>query len=78
MTTRTHSKQEIDVARHTQGMDADQRNRMIAEAAYYKAESRGFSGDCALDDWLCAEAEIDGCPPKMSGDGAMKSYDLSN
>lgn len=78
MTTRAHGKSEVDTTRHPHLMDADLRARMIAEAAYYKAESRGFSGDCAMDDWLLAEAEIDGCAPKMSGDGAMKSSSLSN
>ncbi len=33
-------------------------HRMIAEAAYYRAERRGFSGDQALEDWLSAEADI--------------------
>lgn len=77
MTTRAHGKSEVDT-RYPHLMDADQRTRMIAEAAYYKAESRGFSGDCAMDDWLWAEAEIDGCPPKLCGDGAMKSSDQPN
>jgi len=37
----------------------EQRYHMIAEAAYYRAERRGFgSGDPARD-WLEAEAEID-------------------
>lgn len=37
------------------------RDRMIAEAAYYRAERRGFVGDDAerRQDWLEAEAEID-------------------
>lgn len=29
----------------------------IADSAYYKAESRGFSPGYELDDWLAAEAE---------------------
>ncbi len=37
----------------------DERYRMIAESAYYRAEQRGFQGDLALDDWLRAEAELD-------------------
>ena len=37
----------------------EQRHAMIAEEAYLIAERRGFQGDCALDDWLQAEAEID-------------------
>jgi hypothetical protein len=32
---------------------------MIAEAAYYRALARGFSGGDPLADWLEAEAEID-------------------
>jgi hypothetical protein len=35
------------------------RHDMIANAAYYRAEKRGFSGGCELEDWLEAEAEID-------------------
>lgn len=35
------------------------REQMIAEAAYYKAERRGFNGGDALRDWCEAEAEID-------------------
>lgn len=37
----------------------EDRYRMIAEAAYYRAESRGFAGGSDLDDWLAAEMEID-------------------
>ncbi len=33
-------------------------HRMIAEAAYFRAEKRGFARGRALDDWLLAEAEI--------------------
>ncbi len=35
------------------------RNQMIAHAAYYRAERRGFCGGSELEDWLEAEAEID-------------------
>jgi hypothetical protein len=31
---------------------------MIAEAAYYLAEKRGFVGARALDDWLAAEQQV--------------------
>jgi DNA anti-recombination protein RmuC len=37
----------------------EQRQRMIAEAAYFRAEQRGFQGGDPVDDWLQAEAEID-------------------
>jgi hypothetical protein len=32
--------------------------RWIAEAAYYRAESRGFEPGGEAQDWLAAEAEI--------------------
>jgi len=42
-----------------EGSFPDERQRMIAEAAYLIAEQRNFQGDLAFDDWLQAEAEID-------------------
>jgi len=32
---------------------------MIAEAAYYLAEQRGFEIGHELDDWLAAEADVE-------------------
>jgi hypothetical protein len=39
----------------------DVRRGMIAEAAYLRAERRGFSGgpEKEKEDWLAAEAEVD-------------------
>ncbi len=37
----------------------EDRMRFIAEAAYFKAEQRGFAGGGELGDWIEAEAEID-------------------
>lgn len=37
----------------------EQRHFMIAEAAYYRAESRGFEGGYEWQDWMDAEAEIE-------------------
>jgi hypothetical protein len=37
----------------------EQRDLMIAEAAYYFAERRGFAPGSELDDWLAAESEIE-------------------
>ena len=37
---------------------AEERYRMIAEAAYFIAERSGFEGDCEAY-WLVAECEID-------------------
>lgn len=38
--------------------DDSERRRLIAEAAYYRAQSRGFVGGSPEADWLEAEAEI--------------------
>jgi hypothetical protein len=38
---------------------AEQKRRMIAEAAYYRAQKRGFANSDPVQDWLVAEAEID-------------------
>jgi Protein of unknown function (DUF2934) len=39
--------------------NAHARQKMIAEAAYYRAEERAFWPGCELVDWLAAEAEVD-------------------
>lgn len=39
-------------------MNAQARHWMIAEAAYYRAERRGFGPGDSVRDWLEAEAEI--------------------
>lgn len=46
----------------------EQRNCMIAEAAYFRAEKRGFAEGDPVQDWLQAEREIE-C---MLGEGAPK------
>jgi hypothetical protein len=38
---------------------AEERQRMIATAAYLRAEQRGFVGGDPAADWLAAEAEVD-------------------
>lgn len=37
----------------------DQRHHLIAEAAYLRAEARGFAPGDPVHDWLAAEQEID-------------------
>lgn len=37
----------------------EERMRLIAEAAYYKAEKRDFAQGSEIGDWIEAEAEID-------------------
>jgi hypothetical protein len=36
----------------------DERQRLIAEKAYFRAQARGFHGGDAIDDWLAAEREV--------------------
>lgn len=40
---------------------AAKRRAMVSEAAYYRAQNRGFEPGRELDDWLAAEAEIAAC-----------------
>lgn len=54
--TRTRSKKQPVVA-------TDQRERMIAEAAYYRAEQRQFAPGNEMQDWLEAEKEINNDQP---------------
>jgi len=40
-------------------IDQNQRRAMIAQAAYYRAEQRGFAPGHEAEDWLAAEGEVD-------------------
>ncbi|KAA3627020.1 MAG: DUF2934 domain-containing protein [Proteobacteria bacterium] len=40
-------------------IDSETRRSMIAEAAYYRAETRGFAPGLEEADWLAAESAID-------------------
>lgn len=40
-------------------VDPAERSRRIEEAAYYRAERRGFCPGCEIEDWQEAEREID-------------------
>jgi hypothetical protein len=43
---------------HGAGVDAAERQRLIAEAAYLMAEQRGFEEGDPAQDWINAEEEI--------------------
>jgi len=49
----------VDGAARRSVVAPEERLRMIAEAAYFKAESRGFQGGSTDRDWIEAESEID-------------------
>ena len=40
-------------------IDPQHRRALIAEAAYFRAERRGFAPGHETEDWLAAEAEVD-------------------
>lgn len=52
-----------------------QRRQMIAEAAYFRAEKRGFMGGEECRDWLEAEAEIDQRLRKHEIEGFVERLD---
>lgn len=39
-------------------LSAQERERLVAQAAYFRAEKRGFAPGCELQDWVEAEAEV--------------------
>ena len=50
--------QEIKPEQQARRATDEDLQRWIAEAAYYRAERRGFEPGMEADDWLAAEAEI--------------------
>lgn len=56
---RSSKKSAADGAGSAGTVSADERHRMVAETAYFKAESRGLEGGSPEQDWLDAEAEVD-------------------
>jgi hypothetical protein len=52
----------ISMAKHTINFkigDEEAKRRLIADVAYFAAQSRGFSPGYELDDWLQAEQEVE-------------------
>ncbi len=50
------------------GVTAEERRQLIARAAYFRAERRGFTPGSEIEDWLAAEAEVD----RMHSRGSIK------
>ena len=44
--------------KHALRLSPEKRKRLVAEAAYFIAERRGFAAGREFDDWLQAEAEV--------------------
>lgn len=55
---RASAQAQLPVTRGVQATPEGRRS-MIAEAAYYMAEARGFATGHEVDDWLVAERQID-------------------
>ena len=55
----THSSKATKSSTRTIDISAEERWRMIATAAYLKAEARNFAPGHETDDWLQAEKEVD-------------------
>ena len=47
------------VTRSAAFIEPDERQALIADGAYFRAERRGFDPGHEIDDWLEAESEID-------------------
>lgn len=46
------------IERDKSGLSYGERMQMIADAAYYRAEQRGFTPGYELEDWISAERQI--------------------
>lgn len=51
----------------TRFVGPDQRAALIAEAAYLRAEQRGFAPGHEVEDWLAAESEVDATMMRTTG-----------
>jgi len=56
---RRQSVQREAVGSRSPDIAPDERHRLIAEAAYHRAEKRGFMNGDPVQDWLEAEAQIE-------------------
>jgi hypothetical protein len=57
--TATRVGQQPSVIAASVALSIDSRRAMIAEAAYLRAEQRGFASGHEEEDWLLAEREVD-------------------
>ena len=57
--SRKQAEPAVAIAAATRFVDPEQRVALIAEAAYFRAQRRGFAPGHEISDWLEAEAEVD-------------------
>lgn len=53
------SQIDLSVSCRICGVSLERRESMIAEAAYFRAEARGFEPGAEIEDWLEAELEVE-------------------
>jgi hypothetical protein len=56
---RAPPRQKLEKATYMAFVDPEQRAALIAEAAYFRAEKRGFTPGHEAEDWFAAESEVD-------------------
>lgn len=59
MTSKADALIDLSLSAELAGFPPERRRELILEAAYFRAEARGFAPGGDLDDWLDAEAEVD-------------------
>jgi hypothetical protein len=53
------AKPKPEIESVTRFVGLEHRAALIAEAAFFRAEKRGFAPGSEVEDWLAAEAEVD-------------------
>jgi hypothetical protein len=56
---KTVAKPKTEIESITRFVGPEHRAALIAEAAFFRAEKRGFAPGSEVEDWLAAEAEVD-------------------
>jgi hypothetical protein len=54
-----------------------QRRQMIAEAAYFRAEKRGFNGGDPVQDWIEAETEVDAELRRLEREHIVERFEIA-
>ncbi|MEX2125274.1 MAG: DUF2934 domain-containing protein [Woeseia sp.] len=53
-------------------LSAEERQKMVAEAAYFRAQGRGFDGGDAIADWVEAESEVNARLRQMEHNASLE------
>jgi Protein of unknown function (DUF2934) len=58
-------------------VSSGQRRQMIAEAAYFRAERRGFDGADPVQDWIEAEVEVDAELRRLAREHIVERFEIA-